>query len=71
MISDDDKEWSLKCKLGTTTDNIGISELRKGRLVYDTISRSFSAFHYNAKCELKLKVLLYKLFLHLYEFFIL
>ena len=63
MISENDREWSLECKLGTSTGDLttifGLNqndELKKGLLVYDKISKRFTAFHYNANHELREQV---------------
>ena len=64
MISENDREWSLECKLGISTGDFttifGLNrndELKKGRLIYDKISKRFTAFHYNANHELRQQVI--------------
>ena len=56
MNSQNSSEWILECKFGATYSGDLISELRRGRLVYDRISRDFRAYHYTVKHELKQKV---------------
>ena len=55
MNSQNSSEWILECKLGTTSGDL-IGVLRRGRLVYDRISRDFRAYHYTVNYELKQKV---------------
>ena len=63
MISENDREWSLECKLGTSTGNFTTifelnqnDELKKGRFVYDKISKRFTTFHYDANHKLREQV---------------
>ena len=69
MISENDREWSLECKLGTSTGNFttvfGLNrndELKKGRFVYDKISKRFTNFHYDANHELREQVVFFNEF---------
>lgn len=55
MNSQDNSQWILECKFGTMSGDL-IGELRRGRLIYDNISRNFEAYHYTVKHELKQKV---------------
>ena len=61
MNSQNSSEWILECKFTTRSgDEMDlINEVKKGRLVYDKVSRNFHAYHYTVKHDPKLKVIFY------------